>query len=588
MRLLTVFLTAMLPGNALAGVQAHLDRNQVYAGDPVTLIIESVGKTSGEPDLSPLNKNFRVSGSSTSTRVSIINGRRSDRTTWTIQLEPRQRGKIPIPSIKVGSEQTRALEVEITDMPEQLAADLSGHAFLEVAADTGDQAVYVQQQIPYTVRLYYDSTVQQGDFNSPQPEHGVVEQLGEDKRYTVTRNEQRYNVIERHYAISAEKSGPFRIPATTFQGTMAAEQHSGRFPSSVQDPFLQRFFGNSVFSVPGKPLRIHSKAITVNVKPRPTAAVDPWLPAETIKLQDSWAETPPLFHAGEPVSRTITLQAKGLTAPQLPELQLEQPERVRLYPETPERESRTDGEKVYGISKQTFTYIAEKAGSITIPKVEVDWWNTRNDQAETTRLPEWQIKVQPGVPDSQAEMPAVAETIKTDPAEFLSTVEDLSGAAGSGSGKENRLRTWWSAAGVLLLVVILLSALRKLQHSKARRKPGLPRHEQAANKPDLKAIMRGLEKSTASNDAHSAAAALLKLAKAQWPDNPPRNLGTLATRLNRGYTEIMVLDRVLYAAENANWEGAALWQSVKDGLQARSVETASTDDGLDPLYPQSV
>lgn len=585
-RLSAVLLTAMLSGTAFAGVQAHLDRNKVYEGDPVTLIIESDGKSSGEPDLSPLKKDFRVSGNSTSTQVSIINGRRSDRTTWTIQLEPRQRGKIPVPSIKVGSEQTRALEVEITDIPEQLAEDQSGHAFLEVEADIGKQAVYVQQQIPYTVRLYYDSTVQQGDFRAPQPEHGVVEQLGEDKRYTVTRNGKRYNVIERHYAISAEKSGAFRIPATTFQGTMAVQQPSRSFPS-VQDPFLQRFFGNSVFSAPGKPLRIHSKAITADVKPRPASATDPWLPAESIKLQDSWAENPPQFRVGEPVSRTITLQAKGLTAPQLPEMQLEQPEHARLYPETPEQESRTDGEKVYAISKHTFTYIAEKAGSITIPEVEIDWWNTLSNQAQITRLPEWQIKVQPGAPGSQAVMPAVPEPVKTEPAESLSTVEGASGTAASISSKTKRLRTWWSVAGVVLLVVLLLSVLRKLQNSKARGKSGLPGNQEVASKPDLKAIMRRLEKAAGSNDARSAAAALLELAEAQWPADPPRNLGTLAARLNRGYTQIMALDRALYSVDSSSWEGTALWQSVKDGLQARSVETASaTDDGLDPLYPQ--
>ncbi|MGB5338697.1 MAG: BatD family protein [Gammaproteobacteria bacterium] len=101
--LLAALLAAGLSAPALAGVRAQLDRNTVYEGDPVILIIESDGQHSGEPDLAALNRDFKVLGNSTSTRVSIINGRRSDKTSWTIQLEPRHKGKLTIPPVRVGS-----------------------------------------------------------------------------------------------------------------------------------------------------------------------------------------------------------------------------------------------------------------------------------------------------------------------------------------------------------------------------------------------------------------------------------------------------------------------------------------------------
>ena len=217
-------LSACLSAAALAGVRAQLDRNKVYEGDSVKLIIESDGRQSGEPDLATLNKDFKVLGTNTSTQVSIINGRRSDKTSWTVQLEPRQPGKLRIPPISLGSEQTEALELEVAVVPEHVAAEQSEHVFIEVEADFDEQNLYVQQQIPYTVRLYYDDHIVNGELEAPQPEQAVVETLGEDKRYAVNRNGRRYNVIERQYAISPEKSGQLQIPPVSFKGQMTSPQ----------------------------------------------------------------------------------------------------------------------------------------------------------------------------------------------------------------------------------------------------------------------------------------------------------------------------------------------------------------------------
>ncbi|MGB5651596.1 MAG: BatD family protein, partial [Sedimenticolaceae bacterium] len=147
--LLTGLLALILSMPAAADVRARLDRDKVYVGDPVTLVIERSGASSGEPDLSPLNKDFRVLGTGTSTQFSFVNGRSSNRTTWTVQLGPLQEGKLRIPPIQVGAEQTAALELEVTEIPEQLAVQQSEQLFLEAEVDAGDHA-YVQQQIPYT------------------------------------------------------------------------------------------------------------------------------------------------------------------------------------------------------------------------------------------------------------------------------------------------------------------------------------------------------------------------------------------------------------------------------------------------------
>lgn len=584
--LLAVLLTACLSSSALADVQAKLDRNKVYEGDPVILVIETDGRQSGEPDLAALNKDFNILGSNTSSQVRIINGRRSDKTSWTVQLEPRHLGTLHIPPISIGSEQTEALELEVTAIPEQVAARQSEHVFIEVEADTDGQSLYVQQQIPYTVRLYYDDQILNGELGAPQPEQAVVEQLGEDKRYAVTRNDRQYNVIERHYAISAEKSGPLLIPPVSFKGEIASPKNAPG-TGSRQSQLFERFFRNSPFAERGQPIRIHSKAVSVDIQSRPASAGNTWLPAEQLTLQDSWTESPPQFRAGEPVTRTLTLQAKGLTGAQLPDLQLEQSDQVRLYPESPVNESRTDGDKVYGISKQNFTYIPGKAGMLTIPAVELSWWDTRSNQPAVARLPRWEFNVEPGIGGTQTP-PAV----KPDNMNRTTTAEKP--APDTQTPPVNWFEPFktfkhWTVAGAMLLflAVVLFAAirLRHVKHATPAVRPVSPAEQNTRAR--IKDLVPQLEHACAMHDAKAAAHALLELGRARWPDDPPRNLGVLATRLGQGYAQIMALDRAMYAADTAKWSGSDLWHAIKDAWTKKPADEKATAYSLKPLYPKS-
>ena len=244
---LLVLLLILMVGTGEAAVRATLDRDTVYAGDTLTLTIESDGQQSGlQPDLAPLEKNFDVLGTGTSTRVSIINGRRSDKTLWQVQLQPRRTGLLRIPPLSVGGQQTAAVELKVTEAPQQATTQAGQHVFVKAEINSSGKQTYVQQQIPYTVRLYYDGRLQEGELSAPQPENAVIEQLGKGKSYSTVRNGQQYNVIERHYVISPEKSGALHIPPTTFKGHIAVPQQRRR--NSHSGSLMDEFFGNSPFA----------------------------------------------------------------------------------------------------------------------------------------------------------------------------------------------------------------------------------------------------------------------------------------------------------------------------------------------------
>jgi len=614
--LLTLLLMLAAVSPSEAGVRASLDRNTISATDTVTLTIESDSQQSNlQPDLSPLKKDFEVLGTSTSTQVSIFNGQRTDKNLWQVQLQPRHSGRLRIPPLTLGGQQTAPVVLNVSKEPQQTTAEIRQHVFIETEIKSTSKHIYVQQQIPYTVRLYYDESLQQGELDAPKPKDAVVEQLGKDKRYSDFRNGRQYNVIERHYVISPEKSGALQIPPASFHGRIALPRQSepSRGANSLMeqffnnssfanDPFFRggmlpgHAFGGSPFNNPGKSITVHSRAFNLKIKPRPLTASNNWLPAEKVSLTDSWSKNPPQFKVGEPVTRTITIRTQGLAGSQIPKLAVAAPPHTRLYPETPKQESRTDGNTIYGTRTQTLTYIANASGTLKVPAVTLKWWDTRHNRAASTTLPAWQFKVQPGAVGSAA----IPPTAKPSPRPVLqqsptkkSTATNKTVHADKNLGLTiaKRLRENWPrllAVSALFLALILLMiflarrAKQKNITDAARQRPQATPHR---TKPDQKAILQALQKACAANDQHAAASALLKLAQAYWPDDPPRNLDALAMRVDKGQVQLRELDRSLYAADTQDWNGAALWNEFSHGLQQRKL-SKQQDDALRPLYPQ--
>ncbi len=584
-----------------AALRAHIDRQTVSEGDTLTLTIESdQAQSQDRPDVTPLRKDFEVLGTSTNSETSIVNGSRSDSTSWLIQLQPLHTGTIDIPPIAVGSEHTSAIELNVTKVSPQQTKQTSAHVFLEVEAPAADKPVYVQQQIPYTVRLYYDDTVQSGDLAAPDPENAIVEQLGQENRYTAIRNGHEYKVIERHYAIAPERSGTLHIPPASFRGTMLVASDSQgnadqaddpmerllRGTPFANDPFFRGSFGSGMaLGATAQPVDIRSQEIALEVQPLPAGVHGSWLPAEQVTLHDSWDDNPPRFKVGEPVTRTITINAKGLAASQIPSLSFARPANARVYPEASGNQSRTDGNVIYGISKQSVTYIPTAPGTLDIPPVELAWWNTLSNAQSRAVLPAREFKVEPGAAAGQSNAvppaPASAPPRATPAATPVAAAQPPQGT--SLTERLQQHRAWFaSGAALLAMAVLSLVAFRRW------RRPGLksaPAAAPALSVPERKAAMRALQQACAGNDSNAAADALLDLARAEWPADPPRGLGALAARLEAGGREVSALDRILYGTGALSWDGSALWDAIGPGLQAQRSENMPKDDGLGALYP---
>jgi hypothetical protein len=541
-----------------AGVRAWLDRDSMHLGETVTLNVEAEGSTGGQPDFSALASDFNVLGTQSSQQVSIVNGARSAKTLWAVGLEPKREGSITIAPIALGQAQTAPIHLSV--LPATSAAQQAGgDLFLEATAQPLDP--YVQQQVRYTVKLYYAFDLTDGNLGEPKADGIATQRIGQDKQYIATIGTRRYHVLERHYALTPERSGAIEIPALAFRGSVL----------DASDPAA--FFGR------GRSVSARSDALHLEVKPKPASWTQPtWLPAASLLLQDQ-GELPTEVHVGEPITRTIRMQAQGLGYEQLPELQLAAPEGAEMYPDKADTRTRDDGEWLYGERVRKFAFVPDRPGTLELPGLSVTWWDTAHDRLETAELPARTIKVLPAAGSPARAAPAAGNAAAPTPA----SVNGLPSAI-SAFGEASRVGLWKgiAAIGFVLWLATLLAWWG------SRRVAGMPSPASVrASNVDATTQRAAFLRACSLGDLSGAERALVAWARNERAD--VRNLGELAARVadDAQRTATSALQRARYAGESTDGIATRLQQAFRNGIawSDAAQRAASAADPLPPLYP---
>lgn len=544
--LVLILMGCVLSTQARAEVRAWFDRSVVTMGETVTLNIESA--TSDQPDFSALEKNFRIAGRSTNSQVQIINGAMARTNLWAVALEPLHEGVIDVAPIAVGNDQTAALSVTVRPMARGSAA-AGDDVFLEVEADS--TTPYVQQQVGYTVRLFYAVSLLEGNLDDPSGDGLQVRRVGEDVNYARQIGERRYNVVERRYAISADHSGSATVAAVSFRGRVANGGRGGFFSQ-------------------GSPVSTGSEAITLDVRPMPANAPNPWVPAQDVRLSDNASSLPNQAKIGDALELTVTAEATGLAAEQLPELSLPKMDGAEVYPDQETRETTTVDGRLHGKRTRKFAILPQRAGSLMLPERSLSWWNLKTDQAQRSTLPARTIEVLTGAGTTASSTPLAP--LDSSPS---STVD-----ANDASGPTMTPGYWRPAAmGLALLWVVTVLAW----WMQARRSRAVI--EVQAEPESVKLWRPALAHALTRGDLSAARRALLKI------DPSITDLHALAAALDDAEQgeAVQALDRALYRGDSA----AGVLDQLRTAFartptcRSASMRTRTTGPQLSPLYPNS-
>ncbi|MDN3651649.1 BatD family protein [Thalassotalea ponticola] len=362
--------------NALT-VTASVDKNPAIVDEAIVLSVIADDSLSADAfDASVLAKDFILGGTSVSSQTRMVNFKTTRTTQWSTLLVPRRAGMVTIPELNVNGAKTQAIALQVLPVSER---DDSSQQDIFITAEVSKSEVYVQQQFTLTLRLHLATELLRGNLADPQMTGAEVIQIGDNKEDIDIINGKRYRIIEKTYAIKPQKSGEHVLHSTVFSGEV-----------SVNSPQRRALFSSAAL---GKPVRVKGEEINITVKPAPSDFQGEWLPSELLLIEEQWPEQEQSYKVGEPITRTIKITAAALSAEQIPELEFNTPDGIKVYPDQAQTKSGINSGLLVSQKIQDFALVPTQAGEFELPAIDLPWWNTKLNRQEIASLPAKRIVV---------------------------------------------------------------------------------------------------------------------------------------------------------------------------------------------------
>ncbi|KGJ87409.1 BatD family protein [Colwellia psychrerythraea] len=390
---LLVMATLLLSNNvyALSKVTATIDKNPAMINESILLtVIADDDVNRNALDTAPLLEHFIVGQTSVSSQTSMVNFKTSRMTKWQIILVARSAGEFVIPALSIENHQSEPVELTIVAAN---GADSNIQADIFITSELSNDEVYVQQLLTLSIKLHFAVELKSGNLTEPSLTGATFEKIGQDKQSDAIINGKRYRVIEQTYAITPEESGEFTLKAPLFSGDiLQASKRRSSFLSFAQT----------------KPVSILGDEIKIKVLPIPAnyPSDAQWLPTDILTLHQEWQAGNDNFTVGEPITRTITLTAAGLSKAQLPKLKMQSSRGLKIYPDQAELHANLSNERLVSQKVQNFALVPSSAGDFVLPAMSITWFNTITNKIELATLPAQTISVQAGEDNVAANVPS--------------------------------------------------------------------------------------------------------------------------------------------------------------------------------------
>ena len=559
--LLSLLLVLTSVAVAAGELTATVDRNIISANETFQLTVRFNGQTFDEPDFSSLEKDFEILQQQQSSQLSIVNGKRDSTTLWTLQLLPRRSGKLLIPSLHMSGNVSNAIELTISDSQPQASNDQL--LFLETSLNK--DSVYVQEQLVLTIRLYT-----QVNLNGLSSEELKVANTNliklSDNQYQKAINGIPHLVVETRYALFPQNSGKLKIPAIRYSASIPERN----------DPF-----GGNFLSRGGKKVYLRSESKVIDVKPRPdNVDMAEWLPSQGVSLTEKWSRPLEELRVGEPITRTLTVVAQGLTGAQIPPLQLQAGNGYRAYPDQPQMSETVDSNGVLGQRSESLAIVADQPGDIRLPEVIVKWWNTTTGQLEQTTLASKTLQILPASISSSAPPPPTDLTLNTETTDSPASVSEQSSTT---------LLYALLALNVVLLLIILGLIMQKRQPKATQTSPSSQSQTQQQ-------LFTRIQQTAARTpfDSDLFQRHLISWARSFWPEqkiNAAMQVAEL-TQCKAIGEALRAMDKQRYAKSSDTDQqtfAQSIVQHLKELLQAQEKDVKSVKgNNLKSLYTTSI
>ncbi|HAZ78568.1 MAG TPA: hypothetical protein DCX08_01415 [Porticoccaceae bacterium] len=377
---LTTLLTLLLLSYAAsAELVAKVDRSVLDSNETLRLELRYDSQVfRGEPDVSALSSDFEVLSNNRQQSYSSVNGKTQSFTAWTLQLRPKRVGILLIPSFNFKGDISNAIELRVRAAPVNPTAANPGSQPIYTETLVDSESIFVNQQLILTHRLYTSINLRDFSLSELKIDNALLHRLG-DTTYQKIINNRTYLVLEVKYAIFPESIGLLKIPALRF----------GAFEVNSQSQF-------GVFNNRGNQVIRDTQAKSVTVLPQPSSAsTNGWMPSKNVSLEQRWSGSLNNITVGEPITRTMTITARGLSASQITPLDTLQSDNYRSYPDQPQLNQQMTDSDLISTRIESLAIVPNSPGKIVLPAIELPWWNTDTGRQEVARLAAVILEVKP-------------------------------------------------------------------------------------------------------------------------------------------------------------------------------------------------
>jgi len=547
------FLYILLTSTALAQISAKTDKSSLSTGDSLTLMLEIPGADRPLPDLSLLARDFRISSSQRSSIFRHTSGTREASTRWQINLHPLRSGTLNIPSLRVNEHQSAPLQIVVSGSLSQSASSqgtgnqnnqtlLRAPLFFTVELDR--DRVYQGAQLLYRASLYHlDPLPESARLLPPQVNNGTTREVGPQRKYSNTLDQQSYMVTEQFYALFADEPGFTEIQGVALQ----ADEDSA-----------------------GNPILVRADDLDVEVLPISHESESRhWLPAEQVTLSQDLIQS---THLPGSLLLNLSLSASALGSEQLP---------ASLYDQAPvegarllSRQHDESEHAILGLTgnlRESWLITPTQSGTFDIPVLEIHWWNTLEERSQLTSTPITSIEV-----------------LLPEPSSTPTSAADMTPPQAQSSSPTG-LIIFLSAVSVLTSLGCLYSFLYYRQRKQGPSEPAQPSKQnkltpasEELSEDNEQEAFEVLSAACLANDAQLSSQALLIWAARFWPDAIIQNLESVGHAANHQTLSFLILDleHHLYSEEIDLWQGDLLLEAIK-ALRKRQRQRQSVDEDMD-------
>jgi len=372
-------------------IQFSVDRNRLEEGDMLTLSVEANGSDDfAMVDISPVKKDFEVvSGPGQQTNIQWINGTMSSTKTLTWTLSPKRSGTLVIPALNgtVDGKTFKGKPIQIKVQSSNSANDNS----VFIVGEIDKNKAHLGEQITLTYKLYKNVNMSIEPFQMPEFPGFWVEEL-----YTPQRVQYRNVTLQgvKYQVANLGQVALFPIPSEShiIPELKVKVQVETRKQKRKRDPFFDPFFDSFFTQTKTKIIRSKSKKITVKPFPEPrpfdfSGAVG--------SFEISAKADRKTGKVNEGLTFTISLEGTGnMGLFSIPDIKF--PDNIEAFPPTDKFEKDSFRDDLTGIQTWEYILIPRMAGSITIPRVQMSYYNPKTEQWHRTQTDPLEIPIEAG------------------------------------------------------------------------------------------------------------------------------------------------------------------------------------------------